>query len=202
MTEDAIAGGRLERLVPALERLTGARLRVWRFDGQAVRSLAPDREISPTWTPPLNGQDAGRRLDTPQGPAWFEPVREADGVWLEVGGEGGGKREGAAELAAIVGSVLGAERDAAQVAAELSERYEEIDLIYTISEILGHTIRLDEAAQRILSGRVAPRCWCTIPSSASSGSSRRAAWSRRPWTRSKWTTPARWRRACSARCGS
>src|SRR5207248_1358981 len=38
----------------------------------------------------------------------------------------------------------------AQVAAELSERYEEIDLIYTISEILGHTIRLDEAADRIL----------------------------------------------------
>src|SRR5206468_4311468 len=53
-------------------------------------------------------------------------------------------------LAAIVGAALGAERDAAQVAAELSERYEEIDLIYTISEILGQTIRLDEAADRIL----------------------------------------------------
>src|SRR5207253_5050680 len=39
---------------------------------------------------------------------------------------------------------------AVQVAAELSERYEEIDLIYTISEILGDTIRLDEAADRIL----------------------------------------------------
>src|SRR5438132_10455835 len=50
----------------------------------------------------------------------------------------------------LVGSVLAAERDAVQVAAELSERYEEIDLIYTISEILGHTIRLDEAADRIL----------------------------------------------------
>jgi sigma-B regulation protein RsbU (phosphoserine phosphatase) len=36
------------------------------------------------------------------------------------------------------------------VAAELSDRYEEIDLVYTISEILGHTIRLDEAARRIL----------------------------------------------------
>jgi len=152
VTEDAIAAGRLERLVPALERLTGARLRVWRFDGQAVRPLAPDREISPTWTPPLNGQDAGRRLDTPEGPAWFEPVREADGVWLEVGEQGAGSREQeSVALAQVIGSVLGAERDAAQVAAELSERYEEIDLIYTISEILGHTIRLDEAAQRILS---------------------------------------------------
>ncbi len=36
------------------------------------------------------------------------------------------------------------------LAGELSDRYEEINLIYTISEILGHTTRLDEAAQRIL----------------------------------------------------
>src|SRR5207245_10687006 len=79
------------------------------------------------------------------------PVEDADGVWLEVQEPVQGK--GAAQpsaLAEIVGSVLAAERDAAQVAAELSERYEEIDLIYTISEILGHTIRLDEAARRIL----------------------------------------------------
>src|SRR3989442_10530393 len=45
---------------------------------------------------------------------------------------------------------MGAEEETGQVAAELSGRYEEIDLIYTISEILGHTIRLDEAANRIL----------------------------------------------------
>ncbi|MGH7568725.1 MAG: PP2C family protein-serine/threonine phosphatase, partial [Gemmatimonadales bacterium] len=55
-----------------------------------------------------------------------------------------------AALAEIVGELLAGERETAQVAAELSERYEEIDLVYTISEILGHTIRLDEAAQRIL----------------------------------------------------
>src|SRR2546428_4502025 len=79
-----------------------------------------------------------------------------DGVWLEIGVKRGkGKREGsslptAGELAEIVGSLLAAERETAHVAAELSERYEEIDLIYTISEILGHTIRLDEAAGRIL----------------------------------------------------
>src|SRR2546426_6677419 len=84
-----------------------------------------------------------------------------DGVWLEIGGKRGrGKREGtslptAGELAEIVGSLLSAERETAHVAAELSERYEEIDLIYTISEILGHTIRLDDAAGRIL-GEVSP----------------------------------------------
>src|SRR5207247_408764 len=101
--------------------------------------------------PPLDGDDRGRRIDAPVGPAGFEPAEAADGVWLEVQErERGRAATDPSALAEIVGSVLAAERDAAQVAAELSERYEEIDLIYTISEILGHTIRLEEAAQRIL----------------------------------------------------
>jgi sigma-B regulation protein RsbU (phosphoserine phosphatase) len=53
-------------------------------------------------------------------------------------------------LADVIAVVLGAERETNLVAAELSDRYEEIDLVYTISEILGRTIRLDEAARRIL----------------------------------------------------
>src|SRR5207253_1420928 len=68
---------------------------------------------------------------------------------LEVRPDGSGERE-AVELAEVIGAVMGAEEETGQVAAELSGRYEEIDLIYTISEILGHTIRLDEAANRIL----------------------------------------------------
>ncbi|PYP37857.1 MAG: hypothetical protein DMD46_04025 [Gemmatimonadetes bacterium] len=120
---------RIERLLPLLERLAGARLRL--------------REAGAT--------------DAPDPAARLVPIPEVDGWSLEIAngtiskpptpGAGPGVVQ---ELAQIVGSVLSAERDAAQVAAELSERYEEIDLIYTISEILGHTIRLDEAAGRIL----------------------------------------------------
>jgi sigma-B regulation protein RsbU (phosphoserine phosphatase) len=119
----------VERLLPVLERLAGARLRL-RRTGEA---------------------------GTPDGSARLEPIPETEGLWLEIANGGLGKAltpdagPGLAEgLAHVVGSVLAAERDAVQVAAELSERYEEIDLIYTISEILGHTIRLDEAADRIL----------------------------------------------------
>jgi len=127
---DAASGlTRLDRLLPVLERLAGARLRL-RQTGEP---------------------DAAERS------AWLEPIPETQGLWLEIANGGLGKAPppGAGpglgrELAQIVGSVLSAERDAAQVAAELSDRYEEIDLIYTISEILGHTIRLDEAADRIL----------------------------------------------------
>jgi phosphoserine phosphatase RsbU/P len=120
---------RVERLLPVLERLAGARLRL-RQAGEAGTREDPDRLV---------------------------PIPDTQGLWLEIanGGFGKGSTPGAGpglgpELAQIVGSVLSAERDAAQVAAELSDRYEEIDLIYTISEILGHTIRLDEAAERIL----------------------------------------------------
>ncbi len=123
---------------------------MWRYDGRTLRRLAGPHPG--TWTPPGDGDRlTGRRLQAPEGPAWLEPVREAEGVWLEVGEPGAGSKEqDPATLATVVGAVLAAERETAQVAAELSERYEEIDLIYTISEILGHTIRLDEAARRIL----------------------------------------------------
>ncbi len=111
---------RLERLLPVLGALSGTTLRVWR---------------------------AKSRPESSDGPAVFQPIPTTADAWLEV--KGGGERV-AVELAEIIGAVMEAEEETTQVAAELSGRYEEIDLIYTISEILGHTIRLDEAANRIL----------------------------------------------------
>jgi sigma-B regulation protein RsbU (phosphoserine phosphatase) len=152
-------------LLPALARVAGpgAGLRLWRVEPRGPRALVGE---APAWVPVLNGRDqaaapgggggvgggAGHRLETPDGPAWFEPVAGggsgSEGVWLEI--RDGPTGDAAAALARVVGEVLAAERETADVAAELSERYEEIDLIYTISEILGHTIRLDDAAQNIL----------------------------------------------------
>jgi phosphoserine phosphatase RsbU/P len=145
------AGGltRLDGLLVALERLSGASLRVWRRDAGGTRALAGPVSA---WTPPGNGGRAARRLETPEGPAWLEPVPDADDVWIEIRDARAGAGDGAVRkaLAQIVGSVLATEHEAAQVAAELSDRYEEIDLMYSISDILGHTIRLEDAAQRIL----------------------------------------------------
>ncbi len=114
---------RLERLLPVLAALSGTTLRLWRAKTPGER-------------PPADG------------PARFQPIPTVADTWLEVQGAGNG--QGAAQLAEVVGAVMEAEEETGQVAAELSGRYEEIDLIYTISEILGHTIRLDEAASRIL----------------------------------------------------
>ncbi len=66
------------------------RLRVWRFDGRALRRLAGT--YPGPWTPPGGDGDrlTGGELQTPEGPAWLEPVREVDGVWLEIGKLGAG----------------------------------------------------------------------------------------------------------------
>ncbi len=140
-------------MLPALERLAGVALRVWRQDGPRTTSVAGGPPPA-GWTPAFADPGTGHAVETPAGHAWLEPLPEADGLWLEIGGGRRGTGD-APLLAQVVAAVLVSEREVGQITQELSERYEEIDLIYTISEILGHTIRLDEAAQRILQ-EVAP----------------------------------------------
>jgi sigma-B regulation protein RsbU (phosphoserine phosphatase) len=70
---------------------------------------------------------------------------------MALGPRADGGRPGAAATAAaaLLGELLHLEREATLIAGELSTRYEEIDLLYTISDILGRTVALDEAAKRI-----------------------------------------------------
>ncbi len=126
-------------------------MRLWRLDGHSLRLAA--------------GVDPGWSLDTPTGPgltktsgglAWLEPVNGSQGLWLEVGprspsaGDGDRLREAAPRVLSVVSALLDAERQRAHVAEELAGRYEEIELLYAISEILGRTLRLEEAAQIIV----------------------------------------------------
>ena len=141
---------RLEALIAALATLTGARLRVWRRQppDDGVRLLA-GRAPRRGWHPALPARAAARTLKTPEGSARFAPVPGVAGAWLEARVRGR-RTIDAAAVARVVAGVFEAEEETRLVAAELSERYEEIDLIYTISEVLGHTIRLRDAASRIL----------------------------------------------------
>jgi len=54
-------------------------------------------------------------------------------------------------LLPVVAQYLQSALEVEHAANELAERYEEINLLYTISEILGRTVSLDEAAKTILS---------------------------------------------------
>ncbi len=88
-----------------------------------------------------------------EGEAWLEPVPGHAGTWLQAGpgpDDPADRPRRARAAAAVVSDALRGEREASLVAAELATRYEEIDLLYTIADILGRTVRLEEAAQVIV----------------------------------------------------
>ena len=97
---------------------------------------------NPDWTP-APPQSAGLVL-TPDGPRWFEPVPDEPGLWIEGEPVQGGSSAVVRSSAELLGQVLRLEREMARLSQELASRYEEIDLLYTISEILGRTVRLAE----------------------------------------------------------
>lgn len=76
---------------------------------------------------------------------------EIEGLWLEIHGDGRPTGTPRAALAApLIEMLVSSERDASRLWDELTVRYAEIDLLYAISEILGQTVRLEEAARTIL----------------------------------------------------
>jgi phosphoserine phosphatase RsbU/P len=130
----------------ALGTLVDGRVRLWRADQRMLR-LAGGND--PGWSLALPA-GAGA-AETAEGPAWIQPVPGAPGIWLEIaGGESATLQRSAQRVAPVVAALLETERQRAYVAEELAGRYEEIDLLYAISEILGRTVRLEEAAQIIV----------------------------------------------------
>lgn len=79
----------------------------------------------------------------------INPVPGLDGYWFEIA-ESATPDEAARQLEPLLAELLSRERDSLKLAKALASRYEEIELIYTISETLGTTIHLDEAAQKIV----------------------------------------------------
>jgi sigma-B regulation protein RsbU (phosphoserine phosphatase) len=87
----------------------------------------------------------------PDGACRWIAVRGVEGFWLELGGgDDAALERGAQALVPPVTAVLQAEWQRARLARELAGRYEEIDLLYAITEILGRTVQLEEAAQTIV----------------------------------------------------
>lgn len=121
-------------------------MRLWRTDGSGLHLAAGE---DPGWLPTRPARPG--LASTPGGVAWLEPVTGAVGLWLEVAGQDQHDlRQAAPRVLSLVAALLESERQRVHVAEELAGRYEEIELLYAISEILGRTVRLEEAAQIIV----------------------------------------------------
>jgi phosphoserine phosphatase RsbU/P len=122
------------------------RVRLWRFDGRGLKTAGGS---DPGWSPTIPRVPG--LVPTPSGSVWLAPVGTIEGFWLEVdaGGEEA-SRAAADRVVPIVSAVLESERQRGFMAEELASRYQEIDLLYAISEILGQTVRLEEATRTIV----------------------------------------------------
>jgi phosphoserine phosphatase RsbU/P len=117
------------------------RPRLWRVQsGELHVAGAQD----PGWSLELPAA-SGTVVPTPEGHRWLARVEPNTELWLETLPGPGGEA-----LLCLLGIFVRAERAAGQLSLELASRYEELDLLYTISEVLGHTVQLTEAAETIV----------------------------------------------------
>ena len=116
------------------------RPRLWReVSGRLCVAVGED----PGWSLDAPGRDDA--VETPDGPRRLARLSPESGFWLET-------LPGAASesLLRIVNLFVRADKESTDLSLELASRYEELDLLYTISEVLGHTVQLTEAADTIV----------------------------------------------------
>lgn len=102
------------------------------------------------WPGPSEGAQS---VSTPGGPALATAVPGPCHAWLVVGPSPSSRAALETHLRfllPVVSQFLQASLEVEHAAGELAERYEEINLLYTIGEILGRTVALEEAAHTIL----------------------------------------------------
>ena len=147
----------LAQVLAAFPDATGCEAAVWTQPDSA--RAAPALDASTPHAPPLAAFPAvadGARTDR-DAPAATILVAAVPGprrAWLALGPcRTPGVRPRTATssfLLPVVTQYLQSALEVEHAANELAERYEEINLLYTISEILGRTVALDEAARTIL----------------------------------------------------
>jgi sigma-B regulation protein RsbU (phosphoserine phosphatase) len=146
----------LERLVQAFMHATGCDAVVWTRDGETgpLKVEAGRSQLSP---PPvvelLPPGGAPARVESEAGAIYVAAIAGPKRAWVGVGPCQETQAHAARFvefLAVLVASLQRARLEVEHAAFELAERYEEINLLYTTSEIFGRTVSLEEAAARIL----------------------------------------------------
>jgi sigma-B regulation protein RsbU (phosphoserine phosphatase) len=143
----------LASVLLAYKAASGCDVSVWSQGSGGVLTweAATNRPPPPTRLPSVS--EGPVPIDTPDGPALIAAMPGPRRTWLLIGPcEGPSARLDAQLqfLLPVVAQFLQSALEVEHAANELAERYEEINLLYTISEILGRTVSLEEATERIL----------------------------------------------------
>ena len=117
-------------------------MRLWRLDGESWTLIAGST---------VDGTTVPRAPRTAATDAAWLAVRDMPNTYLEVVPSPGASADDIARrVMPVVGALLDAERDTGKLTAELAARYEEIDLLYSIGELLGRARAVDDVAAVIL----------------------------------------------------
>jgi sigma-B regulation protein RsbU (phosphoserine phosphatase) len=148
------AAGDLAPVLRAFEAATGCAAAVWdSAGGGRLLAASPGGTPGPTTGAAIDGFRAVRTpLPTDRGVLVAAPLPGTPAVWVLVGpATAGASVDACADLLVpVVARHVQSAAEVEQAAQELTERYEEINLLYTISEILGRTVTLEETAATIL----------------------------------------------------
>src|SRR5262249_33359755 len=145
----------LARVLAAFHDATQCDAGVWLQPktGDAPPVLDASTEHAPALTDFPSATDGPRTINTPSGDIIVAAVVGPRRAWLALGPchtPGVDLRGYMSFLLPVVAQYLQSALEVEHAAHELGERYEEINLLYTISEILGRTVSLDEATKTIL----------------------------------------------------
>ena len=143
----------LASVLMAFKAASGCDASVWSQSSLGVFSweAATNRPPPPSRVP--TASEGPVPLETPDGPALIAAMPGPRRTWLVVGPCSDPAVNIDAQirfLLPVVTQFVQAGLEVEHAANELAERYEEINLLYTISEILGRTVSLEDATGRIL----------------------------------------------------
>jgi sigma-B regulation protein RsbU (phosphoserine phosphatase) len=141
----------LEAVLVAFHEVTGCSAAVWATAAPGLETIA--RSGSAPEPPAELPEGTEHPVRTHDGSTLTIRIASSRRVWLAVGPCEDAKTPLEAHarlLLPIVSQFIRASLEVEHAAEELAERYEEINLLYTISEILGRTTSVEEAALAIL----------------------------------------------------
>jgi sigma-B regulation protein RsbU (phosphoserine phosphatase) len=145
----------LETVLVAFREITQCDAAVWSISTGELKDLTALARSAPKVPPPdaLPTGSNAPPMRTNDGSMLVASVPGAKRTWLAVApcnAAGEPAEKHLKLLLPFVSQILRGAQEVDHAAIELAERYEEINLLYTISEILGRTVTLEDAAKTIL----------------------------------------------------